>query len=83
MANSVDPDWTARVIWIYTVCKGIGFGGLKGLIANTRSVCIAVERLATYLGTQISYDVSLQTSFFYLARHIEFGITVNVSRNLS
>ena len=34
MANSVDPDETARLIWIYTICSGIGFGlpGLKGLI---------------------------------------------------
>ena len=30
MANSVDPDETARLIWIYTICSGIGFG-LPGL----------------------------------------------------
>ena len=37
------------------------------LIANTRSVCIAVEWLMTYLGTQISYNVSQQTSFYHFA----------------
>ena len=46
------------------------------LIASTRSFCITVKRLTTYLGTQISYDVSLQTSF-YLVRHLEFGIMVS------